>query len=70
MKAQCKKKNPRYLYKDDEYTACNFCKARCEEAIKCAICNTVDGVFYKSRGYDAFLCAGCYHAEEEKRKKT
>lgn len=69
MKSQCIKKNPKYLHEDDSYTACVFCKNRCEKAIKCASCQTVDNVFFKGKSYDMFLCVKCYH-EAESRKQA
>lgn len=67
MKALCIKKHPNFKHEDDQYTACSFCTTQCEKAIKCKGCQTVSGVFYKSRGYDLFLCGECYHKEEAKR---
>ena len=68
MKNKCIKNNPKYLHKDEEYTACSFCKNKCEMNIKCVMCKTDKLVFYKSRRYDAFLCPTCYQNEERKRE--
>jgi hypothetical protein len=59
VEAPCKKKNSKYLYQDEEYTSCSFCKSKCEKATKCFDCGKTDSVFYSSR-YDLFSCNYCY----------
>ena len=68
MGAKCVRINPKFLHEDDQYTACSFCKNKCEKPIKCAGCKTVDMVFY-SKQYDLFLCGVCYHSAEARKAK-
>jgi hypothetical protein len=54
------------IYKDDQFTECHYCEKICDRAIRCAYCGTVKGVFYKSRGFDLFLCMKCHYREEKR----
>jgi coenzyme F420-reducing hydrogenase gamma subunit len=70
VRKTCAKENPKFLHEDDQYTACSTCKARCDQALKCKGCGTVDGVFYKKSRYDLFLCGACYHKAEESQESN